>query len=444
MSVVGLVAIVRTTFDVPLATEIAAQAREQLDAAGLTVISPTDGVTDLEAAQTAAADLAETPLDLLIVLQATFADTTMIMALADQIDASLALWAVPEAHTGERLRLNSMCGVNLAAHALTRSGRRYHAVYGAPDDQATLAQIEMLARAGAVRRRLQSTRIGRAGHPPAGFPTCDIDAADLKRTFGVDVVPIDLETTVFAEARSTDPAAVAAAVNDLQTRVSDLDSVDAEATQGTLSVYLTLKQIAEREDLDGLAVRCWPEFFTELGCAACGASSLLSDDLLPSTCEADVGSALTNLMLQWLSAVPAFDTDVVSLDTEHDALVLWHCGKAPLSMANPAPPPGVTIHSNRKRPLLMAFALKPGRVTVARISQATGSFRLVIGSGEIVEAPAPFSGTAGLLRFDRPAHEVLATILGEGLEHHLSITYGDHTSALLALAQMLNLPVLRL
>jgi hypothetical protein len=49
-----------------------------------------------------------------------------------------------------------------------------------------------------------------------------------------------------------------------------------------------------------------------------------------------------------------------------------------------------------------------------------------------------------VLRFDRPAAQVLDTLLGEGLEHHISLTYGDHLPALLALARMLDLPVLRL
>jgi L-fucose isomerase-like protein len=92
----------------------------------------------------------------------------------------------------------------------------------------------------------------------------------------------------------------------------------------------------------------------------------------------------------------------------------------------------------------MEFPLKPGRVTVARLSEATGSFRLVVGAGEMVPAPPSFSGTSGVLQFDRPAADVLDTILGEGLEHHLSITYGDYGPALLALAEMLEIPVLRL
>jgi hypothetical protein len=55
-----------------------------------------------------------------------------------------------------------------------------------------------------------------------------------------------------------------------------------------------------------------------------------------------------------------------------------------------------------------------------------------------------FTGTSGVLRFDRSAAEVLDTILSEGLEHHIALTYGDHLPAMSALATMLDLPVLRL
>jgi L-fucose isomerase-like protein len=113
-------------------------------------------------------------------------------------------------------------------------------------------------------------------------------------------------------------------------------------------------------------------------------------------------------------------------------------------MADPAVVPQGTIHSNRRLPLLMAFPLKPGVVTVARLSEATGQYRLVVGQGEMLPAPASFSGTSGVLRFERPARAVLETILGEGLEHHFSLTYGNYIPALLALAKMLKLPVLRL
>ena len=190
--------------------------------------------------------------------------------------------------------------------------------------------------------------------------------------------------------------------------MAGLDALDQGALRGTIGAYLTLKRLAQEDGLDGLAIRCWPEFFTELGCAACGAMSLLTDGLTPCSCEADVNGTITQLMLQWLSGEQAFGTDVVGFDLAQDNAVVWHCGQAPLSMADPEFQPRGTIHSNRKLPLLMEFPLKPGRVTIARLTEAKGGFTLVVGAGEMLRAPLSFSGTSGVLRFDRPAADVLA------------------------------------
>jgi len=440
---VGLVPLARTTFDIALATQVATQVRARLQETDLTVTGPEDLVTDMDQVREVTQELADDPPDLLLVLQATFADSTMVMHLAERVDAPLLLWAVPEAPTGGRLRLNSFCGINLAGHALTRGGHRYDYVYAAPDDPDALAPVRTLALAGRARRRLRRARIGRVGENPTGFEPCQVNPEALKRRFGLQVVQLDLDQ-VFQSARAVPDEKVDAVFQDLNARLENLEQLDPSASRRTLSAYWALRQFAEQERLDGLAVRCWPEFFTELGCAACGAMSMLSDELTPCSCEADVNGTITQLILQSLSGEPAFGSDLVAMDTDKDRSVLWHCGLAPLSMADPTVPPRGTIHSNRKLPLLMEFPLKPGRITIARLSEATGDYRLVVGGGEILRAPLSFSGTSGVLRFDRPAAQVLDTILQEGLDHHFCLTYGDYVSSLLALAEMLELPVLRL
>ncbi len=440
---VALVSIARSTFDTALAEAVTGQVRDELARTGFQLSGPDTMVSSLEETQAVAATLAQEPPDLLLAFQATFADSTMILELAQTVEAPLLMWAVPEARTGGRLRLNSLCGVNLAGHGLTRAGYSYETIYAAPDDPAALETVKAMALAGRVRRRLRQARLGRVGDHPAGFDTCRYDPQALKSRLGLEVVPVKLEQ-LFDQARSVLAEEIEPLAQTLGQTLGNLTELDQTATRGTLGSYLTLRKIAAEERLDGLAVRCWPEFFTELGCAACGAMSMLSNEFTPCSCEADVNGTITQLMLQWLSGEPAFGSDLVAVDIEANVAILWHCGLAPLSMADPIVPPRGTVHSNRKLPLLMEFPLKPGRVTVARLSEATGSFRLVVGSGEMIQAPPSFSGTSGLLRFDRPAGEVLQTILGEGLEHHLSITYGDYVPALLALAKMLELPVLRL
>jgi L-fucose isomerase-like protein len=331
----------------------------------------------------------------------------------------------------------------LAAHALRRGGHDYDYVYAPPEHAKSLGKIQTLAVAGRARRLLRQTRVGRVGENPDGLDSCRLDENALRRHFGLDVVQVGL-AGIFEAAREADPEQVAALEEELSAKLEGMQELDRTAVRRTLGSYLALCQLAEEDRLAGLAVRCWPEFFTELGCAACGAMSMLSDELTPCSCEADVNGTVTQLILQWLSGEPAFGTDLVSIDTEQNLVVVWHCGLAPLSMADPGVRPRATIHSNRQLPLLMEFPLKPGRVTVARLSEATGGYRMVVGGAEMLRAPMSFTGTSGVLRFDRPASEVLDSILSQGLEHHVSLTYGDHVPALLALARMLGLPVLHL
>jgi L-fucose isomerase-like protein len=440
---IGFVPIARTTFDIPLAEDVTGQVRAALQTAGLQIVEAGGLVTSMEEAIAAADQLAAEPLDALVVFQSTFADSTMIMALVERVDAPLLMWAIPEARTGGRLRLNSLCGINLGGHALTRAKHQFEYVYAPPDDAAAVAKVQLLAQAGQVYRLLKETRVGRVGENPDGFDSCLVDWDGLKQRFGVEVVQLELQQ-VFEQVRAAEPARVSAAVDDLDQRVAGLADVDQPALRGTLGTYLTLQDIAQQDQFDGLAVRCWPQFFTDLGCAACGALSMLNDEMIPAACETDVNGTITQLMLQWISGEPAFGTDMVSFDGEADAAVMWHCGKAPLSMADPDFQPRATIHSNRQLPLLMEFPLKPGRVTVARLSEASGTYRLVIGAGTMLQSDPSFSGTSGLLRFDRPALDVLDTIMTEGLEHHVALTYGDHVAALAALAKLLDLPVLYL
>ena len=161
-------------------------------------------------------------------------------------------------------------------------------------------------------------------------------------------------------------------------------------------------------------------------------------------CEADVYGTLSTLILNWMGEEPAFIADLVDIDADQDTGVFWHCGLAPLSMADPDAPVEAGIHSNRKKPLVNEFPLKAGMVTLFRLSQSKNLNRMVIGGGTMLKAPKSFSGTSGVIRFDRPASEVLETVMKEGLEHHYGIAYGDLRHPLKLLAQQLDLPVFEL
>lgn len=452
---VALVAIARPTFDVPLAQATADAALAHLETAGYQVVGPRNTLLmDNVGAKTALAQLSDVLFDLLILLQASFADSSMALQIAEAFQPRglpLLLWATPDVRDGGRLRLNSLCGINLAGHALHLRTIPYDYLLASPTDPGVLTQVAHLARVGSARRQLAGARIGVVGDHPAGFDTCAYQAEHLAELLGVEVIPQPLAATLTAAA-AVDHAARQSFIEQVGQYAPNLADLDQPALAGTAGVYCALRNLIDEQALRGVAVRCWPEFFTELGCAACGAMSMLNEEQCPASCEADVNGTVTSLLLQALSGEPAFITDLVSIDAESDTGVLWHCGLAPVSMADPKVPIVGTIHSNRKLPLLFEFPLKPGRVTIARLHRtgvhnqpaARGTYQLVIGGGEMMRAPLSFSGTSGVLRFDRPATDVLDTVMRQGLEHHFCITYGDYRAELRTFAGLVGLPILEL
>jgi L-fucose isomerase-like protein len=292
--------------------------------------------------------------------------------------------------------------------------------------------------------RLRRARIGVVGDHPTGFGPCRYDGAALREATGVEADAVPLPR-LFERAGSASADTVAAVRQVFAAQLPDLDTVDQTALDRSLRLHVGLRELARDGGWDALATRCWPECFTDFGGAACAPQSLLNQSHgLPALCEADAYGAVTSLILQELAGTPSFVADLIHLDPADDTAVFWHCGLAPAGMADPDAELHAGIHSNRRLPLLYEFALAPGRVTVARLSQSRGSHRMVIGGAEMTHAPAAFSGTSGVARLDRPAGEVLGTIVAEGLEHHYGIVYGDVREELHAVAAELALPVVEL
>ena len=460
---IGILPLARATFDVAFAEDMLAGMVAALDACGHRIVGPRHLLLDAEATREAMAALAGEAITDLLILQVTFTDAEMTAEAAAAFDQPLAIWAVPEPRLGGRLRLNAFCGLNLAAHALGLRGRAFSWLYAAPEGEGVKAQLgelfdgkravkpvptqlsaSLASEAGAALvDDLRGRRVGLIGTHPPGFDTCRYDAAWLSRVAGIEVAEITLDT-LFDTARALPEGTAKDIRSDAEQALDGLEDVDAEELDRSLRLKGALETLKEGVHLDAFAVRCWPETFTEYGGAVCGPVSMLGEKRVPCACEADVYGAVTSLTLQAVADQPVFLVDLVDIDVADGTGVVWHCGQAPVSMASPRTPPRATIHTNRKMPLLFEFALKPGRVTFARLSQALGETKFVIAGAEMLDAPMAFTGTSGVVRFDNPAEQVLNGVIGSGLEHHMAIAYGDHRRDLGAVAAALGVDILEL
>ena len=500
---VAVLALGRPTFDVPFAETMLADAWALLKSSGATILGEPRLLMDGEAVRDALDVLATEAPSAVLVLQITFTDAAASVRIAERFgNLPIAIWAMPEPREGGRLRLNAFCGLNLAAHALGLMDRVPGVLYAAPTPDAILAVRELIAgsrvprvppigpaevagvspEAARASNAIHGARIGRIGEHPEGFHTCAYDARRLDALARVHVEPIALDDA-FAAARAVPNEMVEDAREIAQNDCGDLGALDPGELDASLRLYGALTQLRSTGGFDAFAVRCWPECFTEHGGAMCGPVSMMGERGVPCACEADVYGALSSLLMQSLSDAPAFLVDLVDLDAADGTGVVWHCGQAPISMSTGArgptsagaegptdagapgptsaanaasggageatgsdmrPRAAPTVHTNRRMALLYEFALRPGRVTLARISQARGRHQMVITGAEMLERPMAFTGTSGVLRFDTPIAGVLEGLIGAGVEHHLALAYGDHRQHCREVAAELGLPVLSL
>ena len=455
---IGVLPLARPTFDVAFAEEMLAGMMADLRASGHRLVGSEELLMDTGATHAAIAEIKAANPDRIVILQVTFTDAALSCLIADTFEQPLSIWAVPEPRLGGRLRLNAFCGLNLASHALGLRGRLFSWRYAAPHTpgmEVLLAEkpmVEPLVAAfaeaapgpgAALLDGLRGKTIARIGAHPDGFDTCAYDSDRLSELTGMSVTGFELPD-LFDRARAAPEASATRLRTALSDQLAGLDEVDQGELDRSLRLKLALDQMKAEGGFDAFAIRCWPETFTEYGGAVCGPASMMGEGRVPCACEADVYGAATQLLLQAASDQPVFLVDLVDLDADDDTGVVWHCGQAPISMADPDAVARATIHTNRKMPLLFEFPLKPGPVTFVRLSQARGQQSLSSARGEMLRRDMAFTGTSGVVKFDRPAGEVLTRVIDSGLEHHMALAYGDHVAVLESFAAAAGLPVIHL
>lgn len=464
MAPVTMIATARATFAVDVASKRAQAARELLQELGATVVGPTDLVMDDAGVDAAAPFVAEAE-GLLIHVCASFCDAEPARRLYAGVGRPVLLWAFREPGVaGDKLWLNSLCGANLIGHALVRDGGAVRLVYGDPDEPG-LREILSDALAGRLPEapvlpegplgsldeaaadealsRLDGQVIGAVGDAPRGFTPSEFSAELLSDTFGLTIEHLDLPK-LFAEIMATPAEVRQAEVADAVEWQPSMANFDDTTLDRFAAVTTSLRDWQKRTGVSSLAVRCWPEFPTELGACPCSALSKLSDEGIPTQCERDVYGATTMLLLKALGVAPTYLVDTVDLDAERNLIRFWHCGAAATELAATPQDATQSVHCNRKIGVAGDFPLRTGPVIAVRLTEQVGNpgaLRMLVASGQSVEAPNRFQGNTADVVLDGDAHRFVESLVTGGFPHHTVLAWTDVRPGLRAIADRLNIPL---
>ncbi|MBQ1522018.1 MAG: hypothetical protein IIZ74_04590, partial [Erysipelotrichaceae bacterium] len=72
-----------------------------------------------------------------------------------------------------------------------------------------------------------------------------------------------------------------------------------------------------------------------------------------------------------------------------------------------------------------------------------GKFRFFLSTGKILDKPQQFLGTSLVVETDTKAEEIITKSVRDGWEPHYVVVYGDVSSEIEILGDMLNIPVCR-
>ncbi len=346
----------------------------------------------------------------------------------------------PQLEGGFR-RSDSFCGTLSLSSALTR--RKIPFVFFGivkPDDLSFKEKFEDFARATAVVSRLRNARLGLLGPKPSPFETVTINEAKMAEKFGQRVTNVTLmEVVERAKAIKDDDPRVQDLLKDYQKIFSNFSQAPSEAVKKVAKLEIVMREIRDQGNYDGMAVRCWNEIEQYYGIAPCFAMGRMTGEGVMTACESDIYGTLS-MMAQYEASLestpPHFVDWTIKNPNDPNAFLAWHCGNAPVSLAHEGSPIQFSYQSVLFRTLgkessygTAEFRLKPGPVTITRINEYDGEFKMFITRGEIVDEPGEFRGDWSWVRL-KDLDAAYRKMVEEGFVHHASIIHGDYVEAL--------------
>ncbi len=157
---------------------------------------------------------------------------------------------------------------------------------------------------------------------------------------------------------------------------------NSEVLTGALAIYSGLKRLIERYKLKGFTLRCF-DLIEEYKNTACLALAMLNDEGIIATCEGDVPSMLSMLIVKACTDKVSFQANPSRItfgDKDSDNEVLFaHC-TLPLSMANKI---DFMTHFESGLGIGIRGELSKGSITIFKLSRDLKSYLLI--NGEIKE-----------------------------------------------------------
>jgi L-fucose isomerase-like protein len=396
-------------------------------------------------------------VDFVLVQSSSFSMGDVYLPLG-QMDVPIGLWALREPSFEGPNPLNSFTGFNMLS-SITRlilQDRVYPFkwFYGDAEDEQFQHRLQLTIRALQTLKSIRGARLALVGDIAPTFYHLTHNADAIVDRLGIHVDQIPLRE-LFLRANGIDKSRLSDTVLEMGQQAREV-SVEEPWMHRTAQAGLALRDISTEGGYSALALRCFPEFQTEMdGLGPCAAVSWLNEVGYPTACEGDVMSAISMLILQIFSKQPATVLDLAAVHDREGLVHMWHCGPSPASFADDNGM-RITHHPTLDRAgpptgpssgVAVDLQIAPGPVTLFQILPDVD--RAFLATAEIVQGPTEgFHGSRGWLDHvcidaaPMSVFDLIETVSYHGLTQHYPIAQGDFNDVLREMLAWIGIKIL--
>ncbi|MFQ6095924.1 MAG: L-fucose/L-arabinose isomerase family protein, partial [Candidatus Bathyarchaeia archaeon] len=301
-------------------------------------------------------------------------------------------------------RSDSFCGTLSISSGLYR--RKIPFIFAGivfPEEETFLDGARNFVRVCSIVKGVVGAKMGLVGPRPERFETCIFSEDALMNQFGQRVVPISLLDIVNRiNSLGDDDPEVQKIIRDMREE-ADISGIKEETVKKIAKLECVLRNFAEERGLSGMGIQCWTAMQEVYGVSPCYAMGRLTDRGVMTACEVDIYGVLT-MLIQYLASLrttpPHFIDWTIKHQKEENVFLAWHCGNAPPSLACERYRVMIKAHSIMGETVGLEraagtaeFQLKPGVVTLSRLVEHDGEFKMLITKGEIVRSDQELRGS---------------------------------------------------
>ncbi len=323
-----------------------------------------------------------------------------------------------------------------------REGRRI--VLLATSDMGEIAPAVRLLRVPALMARSRIVAV--PGRLDGSAPACSPEK--IKATLGCEVVPVSYDRLSKAH-EAIDPKQAEAEAEQVWTsQAKRIVEPTREEIVKSARMYLAMRETMRAERAQAITINCLGGLPIDKLGYPCLAFSRLDDMGLVGACESDIDSTLTKLMFAYGFGVPGFITDPL-FDTAKNAVIHAHC-TGPTRMDGPAgkrAPFIIRTHTDDDKGAALEVEYRVGQViTCAKLVNLD---TMMLTTGRITEV-TDFEDRGCRTQITTQVTNAARLLenWGAGLvdgwmpQLHRVVFYGDHTSGVTDLGQLMGFRVI--